>query len=554
MAVDNIKSRGANIKRNDTKPIVDAYRAREEEMKKHYEKQLTTLQETHAKNIHDMKAEGEAAMAKFNREAQERFNKQDQIHSDQVNELNRLHRNTLRKNAEENEKKMNQQKMLTSEAIENLESQKDEQIGSLQTGYTDYIDKQRKEFSHAIDQNREDTVESIKRERRQLTEANAKDRRRLEKQAFEDIADLQNEKDIMRRQKDSQIRLLKDQQWLTKEDLSDKYKSSLDILNENYGNRLVEQKTGFDEGLAEVRKKAHDVTEAQQDFYDQNLSRLRQEANERTVNQINKLERQLTQAKNSHKEDESKIRSQFRKEKKLYFDDLRKRQDLMEKQRVAALNDTNEKHVVVIAKLNKQNSDAMEKQQTLFREKAMADAVINESKREEAVGQVKDQLLQVNTKSKTDFQRERTQRLIDKKDLEDHYQAILERMRKSHAEHVLDLKAENMRTQNEAIHALNRSLKESENKNESRIQEQASSYEAKLQISDTEKRNGIARERELATQRAKAVERYHLLQMKTQEIQHQNSVAQIKEKYENQLDQLRRRIEKMHYDQIRTKT
>lgn len=552
MAVDNVKGKG--VQRNDTKPIVDAYRAREEEMKKHYEKQLRSIQDTNAKNIQELKTEGEAAMTKFNHEAQERLNHQDVKNTEQVKELNRIHRNTMRKNAEEFEKRLTQQKNLTTEAIENLEDRKNEQIGSIHRGYTDFIGKQRNEFTHAIDQNREDTVNSIASERRQLIEKSETERRRLEKQRFEDIAELQNEKDVMRRQKDSQLRLAKDQQWLTKEDLSDKYKASLQTLNETYGNRLQMQKTGFDEGLAEIRKKAHNTNEKQSEFYDVNLSRLRQEANQRTVDQVNKLERQVVAAKQRHTEDDVKLRNQFRKEKKEYFDQLRERQRVMEEQRIASLTDANEKNNTVIEKLNKQSSNQMERQATLYKEKSMAESVINDSKRDEAVGQVKDQLLQMNTKHKTDFQRERTARIIDKKDLEDHYQAILERMRKSHAEHVLDLKASNMRTQNEAISTLNRSLKESENKNESRIQEQAAMYEAKLQISDTDKRNGVARERELATQRAKATERYHLLQMKTQEIQQQNQIAQLKEKYENQMDQLRRRIEKMHYDQIRTKT
>jgi hypothetical protein len=553
MAVDNVKGKGV-VQRNDTKPIVDAYRAREEEMKKHYEKQLRSIQDTNSKNISKMRTESEAAMAKFNEEAQERMNHQDLKNTEQVKEMNRLHRNTLRKNAEETEKKFQMQKALNTEAVENLESRKNEQIGSIQEGYTDYIDKQRKEFSHAIEQNREDTVNSITSERRQLIDKSEKERRRLEKQRFEDIADVQNEKDIMRRQKDSQLRLAKDQQWLSKEDLSDKYKASLQTLNETYANRLTMQKTGFDEGLAEIRGKAHKTNEAQKDLFDENLSKLRQKANERTVDQVNKLERQLTAAKQHHTDDDVKLKNQFRKEKKEYFDQLRHRQKVMEEQRIASLNDSNEQHAVVIEKLNKQSSNQAEKQATLYREKSLVNEVINESKREDAVGQVKDQLLWANTKHKTDFQRERTARIIDKKDLEDHYQSIMERMRKSHAEHVLDLKAQNMRTQNEAIGNLNRSLKESENKNESRIQEQAAMYESKLQISDTDKRNGIGRERELATQRAKATERYHLLQMKTQEIQNQNQIAQLKEKYENQLDQLRRRIEKMHYDTIRTKT
>jgi hypothetical protein len=550
MAVDGVKGKSGS--QDTVQRQAEEYRNRETEQKRANEAQLKRIKAENEAKLKNQAKKSDNQIAAFRNEANRMLSKKDKDYQSEINELNRMHKTQTRRMAAESDRSGNLSTRSRDEAMNHTVDQKNEQMQSLKDSYEGYIDKQDDKFSSEFQRLRDKVQEDVAQERDEILEKNDKDRRDQDMQRRNEVASIQRAKEIQRRQKDAQIAELKDKFEMDRRTLTDRFENSLKDLQTTSTNRSKTQKEGFDASLDNMREEMYELQGKREETSAQNIANLRDLTNKRTINQINRLERELSSAKNNHIEDSVATKVKAREEREKILDSVRDRQNLMEENRLKALTDSNSRNQEAVEKMYKKNSELMGDQSSYYRGKINSLEMVKDEQGRQKATEFEARVASQENMGKIHAEKLKNKFQMEKREMEERFRSLVSQMRRNHSEQILNVKNKSMKEQGEVISNMDKVMKETEVKSEKALAEAISKYETKIADLTFKSNANLIKERETAEDRVKATEVHWGQKMEAQKLQFENQFSQLKEKTAHQEEQQRKRLEKLQADVVRS--
>jgi len=550
MAIDRLKGNPKN-QESIVRRQAEEYQKKEAELKKTHEAQLQRVRQKNENTIKKLQNEQSETIDSYRGQARQQLTEKDRNNQEKINEMNRTHKNIMRKIADEHERALTFQKEAANEEISHLKSAHSDQGESVQNSYDDYIGDLENNFKNSLEDVRTKSRSGIAREKNQLQTKAEDDRRLLSEQSRDDLGQALRDKETTRRNKDAQLKALKWKQASDKAVMKDKFENTIKNMQVAFDRVTQYQRKGFDEALDEMRAEQVKSKQKMQSEYDDSLVGLKGAAGERIQNQVTRLENKIASLKTKNLGSEMDIKARAKDERKNLIEQLVEREKQIQKQRIESIHDSNEKNKEVIEKVVNKNSQILSDQASFYKNKMNSLELVKDNQTREQLSEMEAALEKQRTKSRIALEKEKNLSVMQKREIEERFKTLTQQMRRNHADQLADQKSQALKSQTEVISSMQRVMKQMETRNESKIAGLVQKYEEKIMDMGAKAKASLTREKEIASERMKALGKHHEMQMKSQELQHQNTLDQLQEKHEHQVEKLRRRLEKIQAEQVK---
>lgn len=554
MAVEGVNqgsSQDSSVnKRNNEKKLKEEYKKREEALKKTHEEQVARLQQENLNQTKEARDEHAKRLEQARSDANRTLNSRDQKYQDEIREMQDAHKSQLRKLAEETDRRSSEDRRGTSESSKRNKESGDEQKKSLIDGYEGQISDQKKEFNKTLTKNREMAEEGIASERTQLINKNQEEEKTDRDYSNERLGGVKRELSSLRREKDAQIRDLKTDLATQRENLTQSFEGDVHNLQDTYSRSTKAQKEGFDSNLKEIRGKNLKANEKQQEVYEQAFNNLKTESGDRTNNELNMLRRKLADTQHLHQEQNVSGKQAQRVEKQQTLDEMARQSEMMEKTRVASLQESNKVNSDRLKTMYQKDDQTLKMQSKFFREKINKSELLNQAQTEEQLGELNSRLTSTEMAAKTRKIKDENRFEVEKRDITQRFKSMIEIMKENQNDRIMDLNNRSLLEKTGIMTSMEKLLKENEAKNQNKLFESSQKYESKIQTLQTQGKSALIDEAQKGERTAKEIERQKDMQFKAAEGQHQNQVEQLKSRYEHQLDNMKKRLDRMQAEMV----
>ena len=278
----------------------EEYRKKEAELVKKHNKEIQALQERYIQEL-DKKDRVNTEMLKGAREkSQDSLTRKDMRYQKEMEDLRRMHTKQLEKLMQDNRDRLETQVKTSRSEVKQANLGKKDRETELHNRYEGQSAAEAQKFSEKLQELREDQKETIGEIRSKLNTAHEKELEYLHDDRNEAVSQLKN--DYRKLRQSSQERI-KNQETRHMNDKLRMQSSHMDNIHREteMHNKIQEiSREGYQDGLKEVRNRLARARE--EDLQKQSAinSDFKSSVDDRVTNQVNRLERDLSKARNAN--------------------------------------------------------------------------------------------------------------------------------------------------------------------------------------------------------------------------------------------------------------
>lgn len=542
MAVDGVKSENA---------VTSARREaneKEEAMIRKHQSELARMARQHKKQIEDLQKQYEAANNATKRNAQESLSQKDQKYQQDIEDLRDLHKQTYRKTVTEKDAQYDGLRRTSAEELERQKERNEVQTLSQKALYENEISEQKKEYGDNMTQARQQMRDALVSERDAFVEKTEEDKKYLRDNRNRDVKALHEANSKMKASKDGEIKDLKSELMITKNNLSEKFEDEVDRMESTFQTRSKEQKEGYDSALGEMREDNKEMQARRDEQFAQSYRDLRNESRARQMSEIARLERKIADERYDKQESLHNQKRLSQIERKAFMGAIGQNIKAMEEGQKKATEESNRRNSDTLRTVQRKNEDHMNNQRDFYQDKINRQQMLFDDSFQQQVGELKATIKNKDVNSKLETEKTRSLYSNELRDADERLKSTITIMKRQHEDDMKDLKMKAQTNQNDTIVSSQNMMREAETKYNQKMAETIRRYEERVSGLTTKAREAQIEERDRGERLVKETGKQGEMRLKAQAMQYEAKMAQLREQHEHAVESLKAQIDQQRLE------
>ncbi len=336
MGVGSIESN-----RQDIQNLKEAYEEREKGTVEKNKRHLADEESRHEHQINDLRDRFDKTLSKDNAKSREVVSEKQIQHTKDVQELQNASRQKIAKMSEDNYDKTESQERNYNKEIENTKEGAKKTEERLYDTFDNEISKRDKESSDMEKDYREGSQESIKHQAQRLQDHFREEKEHLTKNFKQSLESKDLELNSARKENFIETTDLKTAKENQKHGLEKRYGTLLQNQNRAFSQNATNMEEGLGQALKDSREKYKDLSEKNTDQFHNNFEKLKETTSSRVDIDVKnqKLANENQSSENSF--DKAKIQQDARIQRANLNNDFKRNFEELEARRMAAVHDGN---------------------------------------------------------------------------------------------------------------------------------------------------------------------------------------------------------------------
>ncbi|MEQ1875996.1 MAG: hypothetical protein ABL958_05075 [Bdellovibrionia bacterium] len=541
MSVDGVKGQEAAVtsSRREAKD-------KEEALIRKHQSELARMARQHKQQIENLQKQYETSNNAIKRNAQESLSQKDQEYQKDMQDLREMHKNNYNRTVREKDQQYDSLHRTTDEELVRHKERSSTQLENQKETFENELSERKQEYNQGMTEARGMMQESLAHERDSIVEASERDKKYLRDNRNKDVNQLQTDHRKLKASKESEVKDLKNELWITKNNLSEKFEDEVDRMESTFQSRSKEQKEGYDGALEEMREDNKEAQIKRDEQFTNNYRDLRNEARARQMSEITRLERKIADEKYNKQESLHNQKRMNQMEKKAFMGAIGQNIKAMEESQKKASEQNNLKTSEAIRNVQRKNEDTMVTQREFYRDKINTQQTVFDDAFRQQVGELKSTIKNKDINAKAETDKTRFLYANELKEADERLKATITVMKRQHEEEMKDLKLKSHGQTNDTIVTSQNMMREAETKYNQQQTDLIRRYEEKVTNLTAKAREAQIEERDRGERLLKESGKQTDTKLKAQAMQYESKIAQLKEQQDravqnmkNQLDEQR---------------
>ncbi len=530
-----------SVDRSESQNIKESYEDREKSLEARHKRQVADQETKHQDAVRSLEDQYTKELDRQQKSTKEVISDKERKHMQEVQNLQEASRKKMiSMKSDDDDKFSNTRKTADGELSRTKEQSTRDKVRLTKT-FEEELGSKDKDLAETEERYRTSGQEAIKDQGKRFSDAHEKEKSELNKAYTNNIEEKDGELTRLRKEKDKEGTQAKYQSEAQKKALEAKYMAMVDNERRSYHQSLENMEDGFQIALKENKDRYKDHADNISKQFDDNFNKLKQTVDDRVMNDIQKQRNENDDLKSQNNFDKAKMGHDYQLQKAHMMGEYKNNFDELEMRRRAAVEDGNRMKKQEIESITSKHERSLQKMND---EQVAKYGELKNKIERDYVGQVDEARQERNLNQ---IQSENV-----RKKLAQSYADSLVNQSEFHEDQIEGQKRDNKKMLNEQrftlekqktgeVKHLREQLVGQSQDHQERVSDLTEKFESQMNQMKSEYEKKMRRQSELFHDQTEKQVKYLQMDREAGDAKLNQRIGQIKEAYEKEIDQLRKR-------------